>query len=217
MLKYDLRQQDYSMRDKAPNQLIITMVWVFLTIFLIIGTFTFVFMNVGSRLGNESDPLAYFYEALGPFSLLIIMVGPLVLYMILKFFMTLLFCHSIAHSSIHLKILEGTAMPVCFCREAFKVWQTVLMYFVPVVLIYSAIFWLCVTSGANAMYMILLFFMTFYIAYDLTLVLYVLLYKLIYRIDYISIDHHVYFMTLYNKSYVRETKKAKKMLETQKR
>ena len=199
MIKYDLRQRDFSMRDKEPNPTLITFVWVFLTISMIAGTFSAVLAVVGKIPDYSSDPLEKFHELLSPFSYIIIMVAPLVIYMELKFIITLLCCRASAKSSIHLKLLEGTAMPVCFCREAFRVWQTLLIYCAPVVLTYALIFWLCVISGAGPLYIIILFFMVFFMAYDLTLVLYVLFYKIKDRMDYVSVDHHVYYLTLYKK------------------
>jgi len=69
---------------------------------------------------------------------------------------------------------------------------------------YSLIFFLCVISGAGAAYIIILFFMGFFIAYDLTLVLHVIFYKIKDGMEYVSIDHHVYYMTLYKKTYIRK-------------
>ena len=194
------------MRDKEPNKDLVAFIWVVLTIFIIAGTFSAVLWAVGMGVGNGVDPLGKFFEHLGAVGYFIVLVAALLLYMLLKFFVTLLFCHSTAASSIHLKILEGTAMPVCFCREAFTTWQTLLIYGAPIVLMYALIFFLCVISGAGAVYMIILFFMGFYLAYDLTAVLYVLFYKIKDRMEYISIDHHVYYLTLYKKTYIKTKK-----------
>jgi len=198
------------MKDKEPNPTFITVVWVFLTVCIIAGTFTAVLATVGKIPGDSVDPLEKFYENAGAFAYITVMVLPLILYMEFKFIMTLLCCHASAKSSIHLKLLEGTAMPVCFCREAFRVWQTVLIYCVPIALMYLPIFYLCLTSGAGPIYIIILFFMGFFMAYDLTLVLYVLFYKIKDKMDYISIDHHVYYLTLYKKPYANTSKKAAK-------
>ena len=201
MVKYNLRQQDFQMKDKEPIKDIVTLIWVLFTISIITGTiYSVLAFRKWMEIGGESkDPFEKLYGYLGPVGYFIVLVAALLLYMVLKFFITLLFCHATAASSIHMKILEGTAMPVCFCREAFRVWQTLLIYCVPVILVYSLIFYLCVATRDNAVYMAILFFMSFYIAYDLTLVLYVLFYKLIYRMDYIAVDHHVYYFTLYKK------------------
>ena len=210
MIKYDLRQDDFSMEDKEPNKTLITFVWVFLTVFIITGTFSTALAIVGKVPGGSVDPLEKFHELMSPFSYVIIMVAPLLIYMELKFILTLLCCRASAKSSIRLKLLEGTAMPVCFCREAFRVWQTLLIYCAPIVLMYSLIFWLCVSSGAGPIYIIILFFMGFFMAYDMTLVLYVLFYKIKDRMDYVSVDHHVYYLTLYKKPRVKSDKKPQK-------
>lgn len=202
MIKYELRRQGFQIRDKEPNKSLITLIWVFFTIFIISGTFYAIFKVVG-KAGMPEDPLEPLFDNLGEIGYFLLLLGALLLYMVLKFFMTLLFCYAHASSSIHMKILEGTAMPVCFCREAFKVWQTLLIYLIPVAAVYSIVFFMCVISGAGAIYMIILFFMGFYMAYDLTLVLYVLIYKIKDKIDYISIDHHIYYVTLYKKTYVK--------------
>ena len=76
---------------------------------------------------------------------------------------------------------------------------------------YSLIFWLCVISGASPLYIIMLFFMGFFMAYDATLVLYVLFYKIKDRMDYVSVDHHVYYLTLYKKPRVKAEKKTVKI------
>jgi hypothetical protein len=46
-------------------------------------------------------------------------------------------------------------------------------------------------------------FMSFFLAYDLTLVLYAAYLKIRHKMDYISIDHHIYEVTLFKKSYVK--------------
>ncbi|MCL2772260.1 MAG: hypothetical protein FWD71_02825 [Oscillospiraceae bacterium] len=212
MLKYNLREDGFSVTDKQQGQTLVTFIWVILTAAILAVTFTFVIRIVGVNTSGGTDPLAALADQIGLMAYIIALVGSLVIYLILKFIMTLLFCYSSPASSIKLKILEGTAMPVCFCREAFKIWQTVLMYCVPVAVMYTTMFIFCVISGANAAYIIIIFFMSFYMAYDLTLVLYVLFYKIKDGIDYVSIDHHVYYMTFFTKSYIRVNKKAKRLL-----
>ena len=214
MIKYDLRKQGFAMREKTPGKYLVTMFWVILTMVIFGGGFALLIDVVGQDFANGFDPLGILYENLGyGVGFMLVLAVGLLLYIELKFILTVLFCHSVAPSSIKLKILEGTAMPVCFCREALKVWQTLLIYLLPVVFMYSLIFWLCVISGAGALYIVMLFFMSFYMAYDLTLVLYIMCFKLIDRMEYISIDHHVYAMTLYRKSYVKLGKKQQKSIE----
>jgi hypothetical protein len=206
MIKYDLRQQNYKLKDKENNDSLVTLIWVVLTGLIIFGTFN----GITAAVKNfpdlvNGDPLAVLNEYFGGFAFIIIMFGPMILYMILKFIMTVIFCHASPASSIKLKLLENNGMPVCLCREAFKTWQTVLIYCAPVFIIYLLMFWLCVASSpGNGIYMTIFFFTIFFMCYDLTLVLYVLFYKIKDRMDYIAIDHHVYMLTLYHKSYYKE-------------
>lgn len=211
MKKYDLRQQNFSMKDKEQNPMIVNMMWVFLTMFFIVSTFSSILKIVGKKVGDGFDPLASLYDHIGVIVYFLLLIVAMIIYMALKFIITLFFCQTTAAASIRLKMLEGNAMPVCFCREAFKIWQTLVIYCVPIVSMYGLIFFLCVLSAAGAAYILVLFFMSFFMCYDLTLVLYVLLFKIKDRADYISIDHHVYYMTLYKKSYVKLNKKAQKL------
>ena len=102
-------------------------------------------------------------------------------------------------------------MPICYCREALRVWQTVLIYLVPFILMYSLYLFLCVNYIAYPAFIVIFFFMMFFMGFDLTLVIYVLCVKIKEKPDYISIDHHIFSYTLYNKSYVRFSRRNKKI------
>ena len=121
---------------------------------------------------------------------------------------TLPFCSE--KNSVKLKFLEIKSMPICFCREAFTVWQTVVIYLAPAAVIYSLLFTMCLLAEAGPGIMIILFFISFFLAFDLTLVVYVLYFKVKEKAEYIAIDHHVYGMTLFNKAYILENKKGEK-------
>ena len=203
------------MREKTPTKYLVTMFWVILTIVIFGGSFALLIGLVGQDFASaEFDPLGVVFDTLGEgIGFMFVLAVSLFLYIVQKFILTALFCNAGPQSSIRLKILEGTAMPVCYCREALKTWQTLIVYLLPIALMYSLIFWLCMISGAGAMYIVMLFFMSFYMAYDLTLALYVLCFMLTNRMEYVSIDHHVYAMTLYKKSYVKLGKKRQKSIE----
>jgi len=140
----------------------------------------------------------------------------------LKLVMTLLFCND-RQNSARLKTLEEKSLPifpVCFCREAFKIWQTAVIYIVPLIIVYSFMFLLCIFDPVDifinggtpfeevdAGYMTMLFFMSFFMAFDLTLIAYTLYFKIKEKIDYIAIDYHIYGVTLFRKTYVRFNKK----------
>ena len=130
----------------------------------------------------------------------------LLVYLGLKLILTITVCRDKNHS-IKLKMLVDKVMPVCHCREALKVWQTVLIYVVPFVLAYSLMWALCIWTYGDPSIVLLFFFLSFFFAFDLTAVVYVLAIKIIYKIDYISIDHHIYEITMYKQTYVKAKRK----------
>jgi len=85
--------------------------------------------------------------------------------------------------------------------------QIVLIYVAPFILTYTLLFIFCVVTMAGAIYILGLVVLIFYGAFDLTLIIYVLRIKIKEKIDYISVDYHVYQMTLYSKTYIRAKKK----------
>jgi len=215
MIKSDLRKQGYSVVEKFPRQSVINTMWVVLTLLISIVTYTAVFFIIGPAIiggdGLQRDPNAILqiidsFGLLGYFMLLILSVF---LYLFLKLLMTIFFSSKI--ESIRMKILENKGMPICLCREALKVWQTVLIYLMPVILTYSAMFYLTVSSGFIAEMIIILFFMLIFMAFDLMLVIYVLAVKIKDKPDYISIDHHIYGYTVFNQTYVKFKRKNRKM------
>jgi hypothetical protein len=137
------------------------------------------------------------------------------IFLALKFIFTWLFSADRLHS-INLKILDGKErpmIPVCQCREGLKVWQTVVIYLVPVVIVYTVMFLLCVTmvsfpfEEVEAGFLTMLFCMMFFMSFDLTLVTYVLFIKNRDKIDYIAVNHHIYELTLFKSTYIRLSKR----------
>ena len=127
-------------------------------------------------------------------------------YLGLKVLLTIAVCRD-KHRSIKLKILENKAIPICECKEGLKVWQVILINLTPFVLLYPLLFILSLLSEGGIMYVLPLFVLLFYGTFDITLVLYVLRIKIAERIDYISVNHHVYNLTLYSKSYIKRRKR----------
>lgn len=211
MVKNDLRERGYYIAEKIPRPSIITVIWIILTLLMIVSTFAGVFAIIQDVQSKDKDasPIAYIFDDM--MVCLIILIVALLIYLYLKLALTLIFCSDRANS-VKMKFLELKAMPVCFCREAFKVWQIVVIYLAPVVLIYSLIFVMCLVAQASAGAIIIVFFMAFFLCFDLTLVIYVLFIKIKEKVQYISVDQHVYGFTLFNQSYVRENKKAKRRL-----
>jgi len=207
MIKNDLRKKEFHTEFIEPKEMPINYIWAVLTagIIFIFSFGVFVFIKNGSFLtGFDTLTLInnFIFDIFGIASAVIYLFFFMFLYFGLKIIMTVLFCKDKIHS-IRLKVLKGKGIPICTCKEAFKVWQTVLIYLVPVVLIYSAMFILCVSSQENMIYMstymITLFFLSYYMAFDLILVFYVLFFKIKKEINYISVDHHIYQMTQFNK------------------
>jgi hypothetical protein len=215
MIKNDLRVQGCSEREIEPGQsklLALNILWAFLTIFIIAATLASVIaLTKDMQVQEIIDPLELLDSLLGSgiFSLIGMIIGPFLflviwvfLYLAFKFIMTILFCGD-KRKSLQIKFIEDTSMPVCFCKEAFRIWQTVLIYLIPIAVIYPLLFIQCVFTKGDGMYMMLIFFMSFFLAFDFTLVLYVITIKLREKIDYIAIDRHFFSVTLYKGTYVR--------------
>jgi hypothetical protein len=161
------------------------------------------------------DPLAVVNNLtiglFGPIGAVIYLLLFLFVYFALKVIITILVC-SDKSNSIRVRLLKGRnmpIMPVCFCKEALKVWQTVVIYLVPVVLMHSALFVVSAISiKTNFIPLAMLVILSFFMAFDLTVVLYALFYKVTTGVDYISVDHHAYQMSTFNKS-LRQSKWTK--------
>jgi hypothetical protein len=129
-------------------------------------------------------------------------------YLALKLIVTIFVC-SDKHRSTKLKILKINAMPICHCKEAFKIFPTILVYFMPAVFMYSMLYILSL-RGFGALNIFIVVLITFYIAFDLTAVLYILFFKIRHKADYIALDHHIYEVTLYSKTYIKFTQKSER-------
>lgn len=212
MVKYDLREMGYAVREKKPRHEIITIMWVAFTVILAALTFLSVNIFFSLIMGYDSETLSDmrnqnpnavldFLES-NFWTYLILLVVFYCAYLGLKLLLTIIFCSDRFHS-IKLKILSDGAMPVCHCREALKVWQTVLVYVLPFILLYSFMLVLCILTLADPFVILIVLFLSFFLAFDMTAVVYVLAAKIKDKVDYIAIDRHVYEMTLYKETYVR--------------
>jgi hypothetical protein len=212
MIKSDLRERGYYSVEKIPKQSGITVMWILLALFIMVSTFVSAFMIIGSVTveGRGRSLLAFLDANIMP--LIAALILAIFVYLALKLIVTLLFCTDKTHS-VKLKFLEIKSMPICFCREAFKVWQTVVIYLAPASIIYSLVFVMCLLAEAGPGIMLILFFISFFLAFDLTLVVYVLYLKVKEKAEYIAIDHHVYGITLFSKPYIRENRNATKNLQ----
>ncbi|MCL2813507.1 MAG: hypothetical protein FWD23_02785 [Oscillospiraceae bacterium] len=140
------------------------------------------------------------------------------MYLAVKLAVTRFVCHD-KESGIQLKVPQGTAIPTCACGEALSLRHILTAYLVPFVFIYSLLIASCAgTDSINKLvcYTVMAVFMSFFLAYDLTLVLYSVYLKLRYKPDYISINHHIYDVTLYKKSYVTRLTPKKRSIDRKK-
>ena len=141
---------------------------------------------------------------LGPLSIFVYLVVWELLYLAVKLVATRLVCLD-KKNGIKLKILKGTSMPVCSCDEALSLRHVLVAHLTPLVFMYSMLLLLCATADGDtqlAYHTITAMFMSFFMSYDLTLVLYSAYLKIRHKPDYISINHHIYEVTLFKKSYV---------------
>jgi len=209
MIKNDLRANGYSEVTKYPNQSRVNILWAILALILMVGTFSglLFFLNVilGGIDDAPDDVFLYFVESFGILGYMFLLIISLLVYLCLKLFMTILFCHKAGNA--RMTVYYG--MPICFCTEALRAWQIVLINIVPFILTYSLYIFLCIFYQGKFMFMLIFFFMLFFLAFDLTAAIYVLFCKVKNRVDYISLDRHIYEVTLYKRQAVRFTKKKK--------
>ena len=189
-----------------------SIVWIGLTLFFMAMSFFGVLeLSKNISLTDSFDPLIYISSLLfgtfGIFAPVIYLLLVFFLYFALKVVLTILVCKE-KRKSISLKMLKIrsiTSMPICFCKEALKVWQIVLSYLAPIVLMYSGLFFLSVVGNKiNWIYLPMLVLLSFVMSFDLTLVLYVLFYKIKDGMDYISVDNHVYLMTMFSNPHIEK-------------
>ena len=217
--KRDLREQKRSAPPKAQKRFG-KYILRSIVVLLIIVAFCYLLTLVAevpeqpgrATSGGDIDLLALVFGLLsfiGPFAILVYLFFWELLYLVVKLIATRFVCHD-KKSSIKLQILKGTAMPVCSCREAVSLSHILVTYLIPFVFMYSVLLGMCAaaTDGQDlVMYTIAAIFMSFFMSYDLTLVVYAIYLKIRYKMDYISIDHHIYEVTLFKKSYLKTANK----------
>jgi len=216
MVKYDLREQGFSVEEKITNKSLIALLWLFFTVSMISFAF-FIIFTIGNYLVKDSgEGLISFRMDPGSVPLYLFeFIYFVLLYFALKFLFTFRFC-SDKYNSIKIKFLEDNNFPVCHCREALTVKQIFIIYFVPAAVVYSAMFFLSVAIGGGlfqdveAGFITMLFFMSFFMGFDMALVVCVLFYKIKNKNDYISVDQHAYKMTVYKSTFVKTGKKTVK-------
>ena len=119
-------------------------------------------------------------------------------YLALKLIITIFACDK-KYGSIKLKFIPNNLMPVCHCKEAFKTLPAFLINFVPAVFMYSVLQIMAIRSGE----LILVVFLTFFISFDLTAAVYILFSKLRRKPEFISLDNHIYDVTVFKEPYIK--------------
>jgi len=224
MVKYELRQNGFSEIERINKKSVINILWAVFTAALIFGAVIFILFIIGyvnwEGINTDSADTAInlTIEVGTLFIILVKLIGIVFLYLALKFIVTILFCVD-KYNSIKFRLLENNNFPVCHCKEAFRISQVVAMYLIPVIIGYAFMLGVCAyqyyIKAEMSMDMITLIILAFFIAFDLTLVVYVLYIKFKENLDYISIDHHIYSVTLFKGTYVRTVnkKEAKKRIK----
>ena len=230
MIKDNLLDMGFSEQHIYPNAKIINGLWA--ALFWIINILTFIVLTLIRKdmdIMDREDPLKDIhiflyggFDVIGIGNLIFVFYFILLLFMYfaVKCMLTVLFCKdkdSIKKDKGSTKFLflkDYSKMPVCFCREAQKTWQIVLVYLIPFASIYAPMFYLAYKVGGagRGVYTVLLFILLFIMSFDLLPVIYVLIAKLRYGMDYISIDCHVYEMTLYRNTH-KPNKRTKKVIQ----
>jgi hypothetical protein len=202
MVKYDLRQKKYSVNEFVPREGRVLLLRIIFTTAMIAGTFRFtswLAMTIGISSGNAIDPFAGIidlFNAVLPASYFFYLVAYMLIYMGIKCLMTIIMC-SDKKQCVAVKMLNIKPILVCASREAFTVRQILFIYLVPIIMTYVPLFVLTVLSAGSTVYIFTLFSFSFFWCLDLVLVLYVLYAKLKFRMNYISVDRHVYQLTMF--------------------
>jgi len=218
MVKNDLREMGYSVHDRHTKGAVITALWWLYTLVLMIGTpilsVAVIRWRPMEQTYTDVQPQDFIFSGAIPLYMLVFILSVL-FYLGLKLGFTFLFC-SDRINSIRLKILERKGLPVCHCREGLKVWQTVVIYLAPVIIVYVSMFLVGLTmvefpfQEIETGYMTMLLLMSYFFGWDLTLITYVLAIKARDKIDYIAINRHIYEVTLYRATYIRLGRRASK-------
>jgi len=225
MKKYELREQGFSAEERTQKKRMVNILWLVFTILIIAGTYIALTAPIGytpPEFAGYGSPIAVEVNSFKIpvyFTALIVSVFS---YYGLKLVMTLIFCRD-KKNSAKLKTLHDKSLPVfpvCFCREAFKVWQIAVMYLIPVIAVYACMFLLCVFPPIDVLfngvkpfnavdggYMTILFFLSFFLSFDLTFITYALFFKIKDKINYIAADQHIYVVTLFRQTFVRTKRK----------
>ena len=205
MKKHVIREMGLEPVDKIANgwqKLIIIIFWLVLSASIIAVTFSSLVKIV--KLLNPPPDDYYiasqgidisWQEGLLTFHL-ITLLGTFVVWLLLKSVMATLFCEDKVHG-VKIKFLENSVVPTSYCSEGMKIWQMVLVYLVPVVSIYIAMFILCILMDAEGGFMTVFCLVSLFMVLDIELIAYMLILKIKDKAKYISVNNHIYNITVF--------------------
>lgn len=215
MLKQKLRETNYVQSDKNVNTFVFHMS---ASIFILLGiavTFILV-MSIRGEIINRWEKVMSATEGVGDLindslaaafkksvqlikilMFIVLIIMEVLIYFFFVRLFTSLFCDKKFNNTC-LKILKYTQMPVCLCKEALKPYQIVISYIIPMILVYVPMFILCIFAS-NSGFLFSLIIFTVLTAPDNVLMIYILYLTKKEKPDYISIENHVYGITLFKR------------------
>ena len=199
MLTNNLLENGYHFETIEPKKYIINLLWTGFYLLLIAPALLLYFLILHGDLSDISLPYIDFSMT----ALNILFIAALVIYFVLKAILTVLFSSDDKNNNIDVKSAADTGIPVLVGRDAFKLWQIIVIYLTPAIITYPILILASIMSGGDINLLILIFIMTYFMSSDLLLLMYVLFLKLRYDSDYIAVKNHVYMLTLYSETYVR--------------
>lgn len=189
MIRNNLLENKFKFEIKEPKNKTIVPLWI--TLFLLLTAINVLFMIfIKSNSNFDSDEISYFDVVISN----VIFAAVPFIYFFAKIKVISLFCSN--KQNVNMKILE-IGLPVCACREALKTWQNVTAYVIPAISMYITICLLSFLPQLGGIYLILVVIMSFFISFDLTLSIYMYYISAKFKPDYISVNKHIYNMTLY--------------------
>jgi hypothetical protein len=205
MLRYDLLENGYHFKTIEPKKSVVNLIWAaFALLFIALAMLIYLSIFTGYI---ERINLPLFYVDIHVYVLNTIFIITPVIYFVLKELLTAL-ASSYKKEKVEMKLHSDTGMAITAGREAFRTWQIIRIYLIPLIFIYPLLIMVGILSGGNIFLLVLTLIMSFYMAFDLTLVIYVLYLKMRYNADYVAIKNHVYMLTLYSKKYIEHREYA---------
>ncbi|MCL1859431.1 MAG: DUF5050 domain-containing protein [Oscillospiraceae bacterium] len=200
MLRNDLLDENYHFEIVEPKKIIINLIWFVFAALFIVPALLLYFAIFTEAIESLNLPLPYI-----EFNIMIlnfIFIAAPVIYFLLKEILTYIL-GSDKSGATEMKLYTNVEMPINAYRDAFKTWQIIIIYLIPMIFMYPLICIVSIISGGNINLLILAVVMSFFMSFDLTLVIYVLFLKIRYNAEYIAMNKHVYSLSLYSKESIK--------------